>query len=838
MASFGGSRRPWRILLWAAISLVATLVVGAAPAYAASSSGDLLEGLRPIGVNAVRRPERLNDGVAAHNGSFWKTELTTQLESTRSFVVYDLGASRPITAAWLQADNNDTYEIDVSNDDQHFTIAWRALPVTGSGLQPRFSAALHARGRYVRIRAYGGDGAYALSEVQLFSQKPPVFPPQVTVKSAAPLEQNVRTKTLLFGLALIIGLWFAYRGAPWWWTILALLWPAIQGFELLQAIHNAWPVESRGVSLVRGVIAVVAAAAIVRESFAIPRHLPNKRVVLGVLGLCGVASFLAFYNLGQPQFWDSHAQKWTFVHYLDLRQYYATAKYFDEIGYTGLYQADMAAYFDDHPNLSPDSLAKMPMRDLRTLQMSTVGAQRDEIANVRYHFTPTRWAAYRHDARYFRNVMGQSTYFDTMHDMGGNATPVWMSTAHLLFNVVHPTNHGFLLTALLDPLLLTLTFIAIWRAFGIRTMLLCLVIFGANDFIMYGTNWAGATLRHDWLAYIGLGACALKKEKWVLGGVLFAAATMIRAFPGLTLFGVTVVGAWWVFDYRQQHGKFPSLRVIRTEQKPVVHTLFGGALGMAALFIYSIIVLPIAAWPECLRKVGELSADPHANHISLRSLIAGWSFNQGAVLHARMPLFLIAAGAYVVMVLIACRHKRLEQAALIAMVLLPVLLYPANYYIHFIFLLPMIVMERRAAASDAPESGTVRPRALSARDATFGLILLGLCAAQYFTVLVTERGLHFYLANALLFVTITALLGLLVYEVVAQEGWLALPAPLGADGAAVLASSEPGIAASSAPNGANGDHDEPPPSSRKPAEPGPDEPPARADDADATIPSE
>ena len=70
-------------------------------------------------------------------------------------------------------------------------------------------------------------------------------------------------------------------------------------------------------------------------------------MTVGVLGLCAGLSFLSFYNLGQPQFWDARRRQTTFAHYLDLRQYYPTAKYFKEIGYRDIYVADMAAYREE-----------------------------------------------------------------------------------------------------------------------------------------------------------------------------------------------------------------------------------------------------------------------------------------------------------------------------------------------------------------------------------------------------------------------------------------------------------------------------------------------------------
>src|SRR5690606_10471128 len=48
-----------------------------------------------------------------------------------------------------------------------------------------------------------------------------------------------------------------------------------------------------------------------------------------------------------------------------------------------------------------------------------------------------------------------------------------------------------------------------------------------------------------------------------------------------------------------------------------------------------------------------------------------------------------------------------------------------------------------------------------------GGLLLGMCAAQYFTVLETDRGIHFYMASVLLFATLTGTLIVLVRKTLA-----------------------------------------------------------------------
>jgi hypothetical protein len=289
-----------------------------------------------------------------------------------------------------------------------------------------------------------------------------------------------------------------------------------------------------------------------------------------------------------------------------------------------------------------------------------------------------------------------------------------------------------------------------------------MVIFGANDFIMYGTNWAGATLRHDWLAYIALGAAAVRSKRYVLGGALFALSATIRAFPALTLIGATLPALWWVVAYYREHKKLPSVATIRVEQRPTVRLLIGAGATLTVLLAFSALVLSPEAWADWASKVGQLSSDPHANHISLRSLVAGWGDDQAAVVRARMPIFVGAILCYVAAVVVAARRMRPEQAAVLALVLVPVLFYPANYYIHLVCFLPLVITEKGADGKSQP---------LGPVDGAIAMTLLGLCAAQFVAVLVSENGVHFYLNGVLLFIAITTMLLVLLRAEARALGW-------------------------------------------------------------------
>ncbi len=697
----------------------------------------------------------LTDRVVARDGDHWKIEGAALLHSSNAHVDFDLGRERQIRAAWLQGDNNDTYRVEISPDGRRFRKMWDAKPVSSPGLRPRSSVRLNARGRYIRLRPMGGDGNYSVTELQLFAEPPGALPAGVSLGRGISMSIQVRGNILAFGVALVGLLVLSYRKAPWWWLALVALVPLVTGYDLFTSLLRTWPEEQREVSLVRGVVAVVAAAALLREFWAPARYPAHRGIVLGVLSLCGVVGFFAFYNLGHPQFRDKQLGQPTYVHHLDLRQYYGTAKYFDEIGYRALYEADVAAFLEDNPGTSFDSIADRPMRSLRTHQMSTVGDQRARILEAPRLFSPERWQAYKADARYFRDAMGLRQYWSTFYDLGGNATPVWISIAHVMFNQFAANNHTFLITGLLDPLLILGAFVAIGFVFGPRTAFLCMVVFGANDFIMYGSNWGGATLRHDWMAYIAFGACALKRRKWWLGGALLALSTSIRAFPALSLIALAFPVLWWCYAYTREQRKLPTLRVLWQEQRPLFSVALGAAITLTVLFLFASALLGLSSWGDWYVKVSQLSADPHGNHISLRSLIAGWEGNQARVLADRLPLFLLGVFFYVGMVFVACRGQRFEQAAVLGMVLTPVLLYPANYYIHLVWLLPLVMVEHRVAQE--PRGQPFEPR-----HVWVGVLLLGMCAAQYFTVLETDRGIHFYMASAILFATLTFMLTALV----------------------------------------------------------------------------
>jgi hypothetical protein len=742
--------RPRRALARAFAFLIATIVAWCGcTANAARSPGNVLEGRRPSKSFDVARAAVLTDGTAARPGDDWMTELTAHFGSAGAFVEYDLGVSQSFSAAFLEGDNNDEYVVGLSEDGITFAPLWIAPTRSELGQQPRSADDLHGTGRYVRISPGQGDAHFSISEVQLFVERPASFPPNIPTRRGLEIGEAVRGAMLIFAAALVL---FLFASAPafgriWMWTaIVPLAWASLR---LGRLVSSAWPLGPLDVSLVRAAAAAVAALAVWGSIFLPSRFRPARRAVIGVLGFSAALAIAAFYNLGRPQFADRSTGEPSFIHNYDMRVYFPIAKYFEELGFDGTYLASVAAYADDNAGATLASLANTPIRDMDTLRMMRVGELEWKIRAVQGRFSPERWQEFKRDMRYFRQTMGTQDYLNSITDHGGNATPLWFAVARLLFFRTHATNTTLFVTALLDPLLLLLMFVAIAKAYGQRTMLVAMIIFGANDFYMFGSNWAGATLRHDWLAYLGIGIAALRLERWAAGGVFLALAAMIRAFPALALFGAVLPSAWVLWDGRG-YGGWAGLRASIGQRRELIRIVAGAAACVIIAGLVSSFVFSPGAWGDWLRKVAALDHDPSTNETSLRAFIAGTAGDQQAILRARWPLYALSIALPSMAVVFAARGRRPDQSAILALLLVPIVFNPANYYLHFFCLVPLLGDELRLRTNVA--------RWLPERDATIWIVSLGVCVAQYWTVLERDETLHFRYATVLYFTATVYLL--------------------------------------------------------------------------------
>jgi hypothetical protein len=695
------------------------------------AKGDLLAGRGPIRTSGVTGAERMTDGFVAVDGDFWRTDITAVIEPQGS-AVWDLGEARDLSCLLLQGDNNDAYLIEGSDDGNVFRPLWTAGPTGRSGMQIRNVRDLSAaRARYLRLTASGGDRFYSVGELAVYSSCPAAseWPPRLLARPGAPVSEAAHGRMIMLVLVSAAFLFINRRRAPDWVRLLVVA-PLGLGLSVVMALRELWPVAPEEQSWVRAVVAVIVAVIFLRELLRPQNYPAHPRVTAAALVLMAVISAGCYYHFFVPQFRDESKGRLTMVHPWDMRVYFPIAKYFNELRFDGLYLASVAAYLDNHPGMSEEAVANVHLRDLNTNLLTTGRAAMPEIRAVRQRFSPERWESFKKDMRYFEDVMGSGGYLGSLTDHGGNATPVWLLGGYLLFGAAPASELVMSLTALIDPLLLALLFFVVARTYGTRVMLILMIVWGTSDFSLFtGTNLAGSTLRTDWLVALGLGACALKSGRNVLGGALLAYGGLIRAFPALAAMFLAVPPLWWIAGTWRKQRKLPTLAELRQAQRPALRAMAGAAITVVALVGLSSALFGFSgSWGTWSKKIAMHAEKPNSNHVGWRAMMmyspslearkvaddrrlepwTAWQESQRETLAKRKPVFYLGILGLVALAALAARGRRPDQAAMIGLTLVFALTYPANYYCLYVFLLPLMATEGgRPRPLSEPEGKTL-----------------------------------------------------------------------------------------------------------------------------------
>jgi len=348
----------------------------------------------------------------------------------------------------------------------------------------------------------------------------------------------------------------------------------------------------------------VAATAVLALGLALDR--PGRRGpaagardgALAVLALIGLAGWWNFFQFHYPGF--AHASE-TF-------HYYLGAKYFPELGYTGLYEC--VAVADAQAGLEPQALRR-PLRDLVRNELTTTDAILADPARCTARFSTERWGEFRHDVDFLRALVPARKWLLFQQDHGYNATPAWSLLGHALTRAAPVSAAQLRLLWALDPLLLLGLWAAAAWAFGWRPAAVAAIYWGTNPFSPYGWT-GGAILRLDWLAAGVLGVALLRRERPAAGGALLALAAALRIFPGALAVGVGL-GAL---------GRM--LRERRVALSPAERRFAAGALlGLAVLGAVSSAVFGgPGVWREFAERSRVQLATPLANHVGLVTLLS------------------------------------------------------------------------------------------------------------------------------------------------------------------------------------------------------------------------
>ena len=289
-------------------------------------------------------------------------------------------------------------------------------------------------------------------------------------------------------------------------------------------------------------------------------HALSRRRYLAGLAALTAAALTVYLN-----FFAFHGQR-TWVHLHDAAHYYLGAKYFDELGYENLYTAMLRAELET----SPGRMSAHEVRDLSNNELVPPRELLLRSEEVKGAFTPERWEDWKKDVAVFRDQLGPQ--FATLYaDHGFNPTPLWPVMGGSLARLVPAGSRtGVLLLTLLDPLLLLGAGAAVVWAFGWEAALL-----GAIEFcLIYGASFGwtgGAFLRYVWFACVVVSLCALRRERFLLAGVLLAVAAALRVFP--IFFAVPLGLQALVLAWRERALPRPHLR------------FFAGLLAAGALLL-------------------------------------------------------------------------------------------------------------------------------------------------------------------------------------------------------------------------------------------------------------
>lgn len=299
-------------------------------------------------------------------------------------------------------------------------------------------------------------------------------------------------------------------------------------------------------------------------------------------------------------------------HFHEFVHYYVGAKYFRELGYLGLYDcialADRELADEEHrpPRVSGWVRDLADVLTDKTYERSLADCRAGPLPR----FSPARWAAFKGDVRELARLVDDGAWPGVIFDAGFNPPPSLIVVSSAFTNLV-PIRTGatptFLIATGFDLALLVVCFVALARSFGFTMASVALLFFGATFVSHYSWN-GGSVMRFTWLASIVFGLCALKRERWLLAGALFGAATCDRIFPAaFGLFAMIPIAA----------------RARRSAEHRAILKRFGIGYGgaIALLVVASLVAFDASSWRVFFERVGKHGDVYYVMHIGLKKVL-------------------------------------------------------------------------------------------------------------------------------------------------------------------------------------------------------------------------
>jgi hypothetical protein len=449
----------------------------------------------------------------------------------------------------------------------------------------------------------------------------------------------------------------------------------------------------KSLSWIKCMIALTAAALSVYEGqLILEKKAPRKPWTKGIalfLAVMSIGAYFRYGDLGYVNFYH----RWEFFHY------FVGSKYDRELGYERLYKCAAVAQADSG---QINEVRARKLRDLSIDVLAPAQTALDDSADCRKRFTDERWESFKEDVKFFRNQSGLQYWNDMQKDHGYNPPPVWTVLGHF-WSSRHAADDGYIkFLACFDLAFWIGLFGAVWWAFGWRVFCVAAIFWGCQLPAEY--FWTGgAFMRHDWIFWLVLSGCLIRKQYFALGGAAFAYATLLRVFPGILLIGWVVVAGAYLLKHKRMA---PShLRV-----------MLGGLAATIILVSVSIGVAGKESYPEFYKHIQVHNRTPLTNNMGLETILsqsvsggmeytrdekqldpfADWKRMRREQLHSYRPLHLVMlAGLLFVFVKVVRRIKLLWIAQALSLAILVSIVEVTCYYYTMFILTAFLSRHRR-----------------------------------------------------------------------------------------------------------------------------------------------
>ncbi|MFH1729420.1 MAG: hypothetical protein ABIA04_13505 [Pseudomonadota bacterium] len=244
-----------------------------------------------------------------------------------------------------------------------------------------------------------------------------------------------------------------------------------------------------------------------------------------------IVIFVLFMSINY--FYISRASE-HYIHRWDMYHTVIGSKYFNELGYTKLYECTLFYNEKTLHFFTPPARA----RNLLTLNYETTKKLLKK-SNCNSIFSQERQKEFINDLKTFNDITYPEFWKEIFLDKGYNGSPFYTFLISNITNVVPISYNSLLALSCIDIVLVLIAFTFVLWAFGYKMALLSFIFFTLNFPNRY-VHMGASILRFDYIAYTIIALCLYRKNKFKTSAFLLALASVIRMFPVLFALGFII----------------------------------------------------------------------------------------------------------------------------------------------------------------------------------------------------------------------------------------------------------------------------------------------------------